>query len=780
MDAFQKALASDKDHAPAWNSLGVVLREHKNDLPAAIVAYKKALAINRDFAHPHFNLGLAYCAQGEFALAIESMDRAAKLFAAADPEHALAPRLSQQYRRYHVLATQLSDVLQGKKTTAAEQLEMADLCFAYLNRCRDAVTLYRAGFVAAPKLAEDVKNFYRYSAACAACVAAADSGKDARIDASERAQLRAWALAWLQADLAGWRKQLGEYPPDAALLVKRLEFARADANLASVRDDALSLLDEAERKSWQSYWADVDSLLKKVWAANGETRLWGALTTGASEQVHEEKLEAGTTIIIEMTSKEFDTFVQLEDAKGKVLVENADIATHNRNSRVAFTAKEDGVYRIVATYQSGDKGIGRYTLVVRRFRAGLIEKTLSGALSPVTKEQAHELKLLAGATVVVDMSSAEFDARVRLEDANKLILTENDDISQTNRNARVAFTAEFDGIYRIIASSYEKKGVGAYALLIREFASDTPAIAAFKKAVAVDNNLAVAWNNFGHTHYHNKDLPAAIEAYRKAVNIDENFALAWRNLGNALRQLEDLPAAIDAYKKVVAIDNQNASAHVNLGIALRDQGKFTDAIASLEQALKLLPATDPMRSSVQVWQQEYRRLLALPDVLKGAKISAAEHVRLAALCAKYRRLRDAVKLYADVFAAAPKLAEDVKNFHRYHAACAAALAAGDNRKSVQSDGNERARFRRQALTWLDSDLAGWVKHLSENPSDVAPLIKHFEHARTDPELAGVRDEKHLAALDASERKNWQNHWANVDELLKKARTSKENRISGDR
>ena len=40
---------------------------------------------------------------------------------------------------------------------------------------------------------------------------------------------------------------------------------KADADLADVRDpDALAKLPEAERKAWQSLWADVDAFLAKV------------------------------------------------------------------------------------------------------------------------------------------------------------------------------------------------------------------------------------------------------------------------------------------------------------------------------------------------------------------------------------------------------------------------------------------------------------------------------------------------------------------------------------
>ncbi|HYT89064.1 MAG TPA: PPC domain-containing protein [Gemmataceae bacterium] len=58
---------------------------------------------------------------------------------------------------------------------------------------------------------------------------------------------------------------------------------------------------------------------------------------------------AGKTYVIDMSSPQFDTYLRLEDDKGKVVAENDDISPTNLNSRIVFTAPKDGAYRIVAT-----------------------------------------------------------------------------------------------------------------------------------------------------------------------------------------------------------------------------------------------------------------------------------------------------------------------------------------------------------------------------------------------------------------------------------------------
>ena len=59
--------------------------------------------------------------------------------------------------------------------------------------------------------------------------------------------------------------------------------------------------------------------------------------------------------------------VILQDAKGKKLAENDDIAPNNLNSRLLFTPEKDGVYRLVVTAFQG-RGSGPYTLIIREFQ----------------------------------------------------------------------------------------------------------------------------------------------------------------------------------------------------------------------------------------------------------------------------------------------------------------------------------------------------------------------------------------------------------------------------
>src|SRR5262249_13555726 len=143
------------------------------------------------------------------------------------------------------------------------------------------------------------------------------------------------------------------------------------------------------------------------------------------------------------------------------------------------------------------------------------------------------------------------------------------------------------------------------------------------------------------------------------------------------------------------------------------------------------------------------------------KPSAAEQIALAELCARYKKLTAAsVRLYADAFAAEPKLAEHA---NRYNAACAAALAGcGLGKDGATLDARERARFRRQALDWLRADLAAWKQRLKQGQPQGDIAVRRALHRwQLDTSLAGVRGGA-LGKLPEPERREWQTFWQEVE------------------
>jgi hypothetical protein len=150
----------------------------------------------------------------------------------------------------------------GKETTAPDLAARA----RKQGRPALAARLYEVVLAASPARAADLKAGHRHAAACAAALAGSGGGKDdPRPDDAERVGLRRLALGWLKADLSAWSKRLKTDPKAGPDVRRALRTWREDTDLAGVRDPAaLAKLPEPERKGWQSLWADVDALIKKV------------------------------------------------------------------------------------------------------------------------------------------------------------------------------------------------------------------------------------------------------------------------------------------------------------------------------------------------------------------------------------------------------------------------------------------------------------------------------------------------------------------------------------
>jgi formylglycine-generating enzyme required for sulfatase activity/tetratricopeptide (TPR) repeat protein len=98
------------------------------------------------------------------------------------------------------------------------------------------------------------------------------------------------------------------------------------------------------------------------------------------------------------------------------------------------------------------------------------------------------------------------------------------------------------------------------------------------------------------------------------------------------------------------------------------------------------------------------------------------------------------------------------SFDRYAAARAAALAAaGQVKDKPPLDDIAKANLRRQALDWLQAELADWNK-LQPPRLFVARKLWHWKQDR---DLAGIRDQAALTKLPAEEQKDFTQLWADV-------------------
>jgi serine/threonine-protein kinase len=326
------------------------------------------------------------------------------------------------------------------------------------------------------------------------------------------------------------------------------------------------------------------------------------------------------------------------------------------------------------------------------------------------------------------------------------------------------------------------------------------AIAHYQKALQLDPKLAKAHSNLGFALQGKGRLEEAIDHCQKAIQIDPNDAQHHSNLGRALKSKGRIDEAIAHYQLAIQLDPKLAKAHLSLGVILADQGQVDDAIAEYRQAITIDPkdanahcnlghalcqqgrfgealasyqrghelgSRDPRwpYPSAQ-WVQQTQRLAALeselPAVLKGeAQPTDSERLGLAEVCKAKHLHRAAARFYAEAFTGQPRLADDLQAWHRYNAACYAALAAtGASTDAATLGDQERTDLRRQALDWLRADLTAWAQS-----ADRVLVQRTLQHWQKDTDLASVRDKEALAKLPPAERDAWQKLWSDVADLL---------------
>jgi tetratricopeptide (TPR) repeat protein len=162
----------------------------------------------------------------------------------------------------------------------------------------------------------------------------------------------------------------------------------------------------------------------------------------------------------------------------------------------------------------------------------------------------------------------------------------------------------------------------------------------------------------------------------------------------------------------------------------------------------------------------------LPALLKGDDHprDAAERLTLARICHDTKRYAFAARLRAEALEADPKLGDDLRTGLRYNAACDAAQAGCmTGQEEPPPDDAWKAELRRQALDWLQLDLALRSQQLDTDTAEAREEVaRAMASWRKDPDLTGVRDPDALAKLPESEREPWRALWADVEALRKRA------------
>jgi eukaryotic-like serine/threonine-protein kinase len=300
----------------------------------------------------------------------------------------------------------------------------------------------------------------------------------------------------------------------------------------------------------------------------------------------------------------------------------------------------------------------------------------------------------------------------------------------------------------------------------------------YGKAIARDPKFAPPHNALGAILFDQGHLKEAETEFRKSVELDPKYSEGYYNLGSLLYHKGRLGEAEAQLRKAIGLAPDHAQAHCNLAHTLRDLGRFSEALSFLRRGHELGSKRPNWPYPSAQWVQACERLVELDRTISGlpaGKLEArniAHRLALAEFCqlpAK-RLYANSARLYAEAFAADPKLADKLDAMHRYNAACAAALAGCSQGKDADKlDTKERARLRKQALDWLRADLKTYRQVVERSSGKAGPEIaRRLQHWLQDTDFTAVRSAGALGRLPEAERADWQKLWEEVEALRKRA------------
>ncbi|MBE9119032.1 tetratricopeptide repeat protein [Lusitaniella coriacea LEGE 07157] len=199
----------------------------------------------------------------------------------------------------------------------------------------------------------------------------------------------------------------------------------------------------------------------------------------------------------------------------------------------------------------------------------------------------------AGQTVTIVLESIEFDTYLLLLNSQEEKIAENDDFSEKNSNSALTVTLPEDGVYRLIANTYDTNGQGRYEVTVSP--SQEPKFS----EVATQQIEASRLSRQGVQQYLRNQFRAAIQSWQQALQLyqaledraEEGTSL--NNIGEAYRSLGEYETAIEFLQQSLAIRQEigditgEGTSLRNLGNAYRSLGKYEIAIDFHQKSLAI-------------------------------------------------------------------------------------------------------------------------------------------------------------------------------------------------
>jgi eukaryotic-like serine/threonine-protein kinase len=146
-----------------------------------------------------------------------------------------------------------------------------------------------------------------------------------------------------------------------------------------------------------------------------------------------------------------------------------------------------------------------------------------------------------------------------------------------------------------------------------------------------------------------------------------------------------------------------------------------------------------------------------------------ERLALLGVCQFTGRTLTTARLYADAFAADPKLPNDIVAGHRFNAARAATLAGvGNGTDATDLTDQGKENWRGQGRQWLRAELAACQRTFEADPAARHSVRQALGRWREANESGGLRDPAITKRLPPSEQSELEAIWAEAAQLYQRA------------
>ncbi|GLK49970.1 hypothetical protein GCM10017620_29440 [Brevundimonas intermedia] len=311
----------------------------------------------------------------------------------------------------------------------------------------------------------------------------------------------------------------------------------------------------------------------------------GTNDEGQRAEFYRFSVEAGQRVAIELSSKDFDTYLTLRKASdNSVVAEDDDGAGSGTDSRIAQTLEEAGDYVVEARAFSGD-GEGRFKLTLEEVApppapsALTFGQTVEGEITPDAPQDddgkhyaAYVFSGTEGQRVQAVLRSGDFDAVLAIgsaEDEFTALATDDDGLGE-GTDSRLNLTLPSTGDYLVRASPLTADEKGLYSLeLIDRGPEPKPGSVLVGATARGTLSVADALTDEG----------AYYDAYRFQAKKDEKLRITL--VSNAFDAFIDLGEDGEDFTSIASDDDSLSDTHAKLDWTAPEDGWYVVRARSL-------------------------------------------------------------------------------------------------------------------------------------------------------------------------------------------------------